>query len=450
MKKINKKMIILTLLFIITIINNLIYLIGTFPGNLTPDSVNQLTQIVTSSYSNAHTPLSTLFYKIPYELFGNIEGMIFFQQIFFAIVSIYGLSVLLKYSKYKIIPIIMYVLFILFPTNGFMLTNMWKDIPYSISIMLLTVIVLQIFNDTNWLKKKRNIILFTFSIILVSLLRHNGIIVGLITLISLFVFNKNTKNNILVCIITIIAYVVTSFSLNGLFNVSNSQSKADIISIPLQQIAAVVSENGILEKEDKDIIEKIAPLETWKEKYNPYLSDNIKNITNDYLKKNVDITRADIIKTYINVVKNNFIIVSKAYLKQISIIWRLDDYPKGALTYYSTEENILKAEKEILNPNISDFYKDTLASSKNNKVGTLICWNPALIMYIVLALILIYVVKNKSAKILFLLVPMMSNILSLMISIPAQDYRYLYPTTLASFIIVTFIIDKFLLKNEKN
>lgn len=446
----NKECIILSLIFIIIVIYNSLYLIGCFPGNFTPDSVNQLSQIVSSEYSDAHTPLSTLFYKIPYEIFGTMEGMIFFQQIFFAIVSIYGLKILLKYCKYKKIISTIFILFILFPTNALMLTNMWKDIPYAISVMLLTIIALQIVIDKSWLSNKWHCILFIIANLLVALFRHNGIIVMLGTLILLFFFNRDIKKNIKIVALTIIVFMVSKFAMTKIFNIQKTQSKSDVISIPLQQIAGIITENGTLEEKDIEVLEKIAPLEVWREKYNPYLSDNIKNLVNDYLQKNNEIDRVDIIKVYINMVGNNFKLATKAYLKQTSILWKINDYPKGALTYYTIEPNVLGQQKEIKSEFLNKVYIKILKESTSNPAAITIFWSPAMIMYIVIIFIIIYMVITKNIKILFLIAPMFANISSLMISIPAQDYRYVYSNLLVSVIVIPFIIDQIVNKYNEN
>jgi hypothetical protein len=61
-------------------------------------------------------------------------------------------------------------------------------------------------------------------------------------------------------------------------------------------------------------------------------------------------------------------------------------------------------------------------------------------MYLAILCCILVIIKKKKASTIFVLIPMFSNIASLLISIPAQDYRYLYANLLCTYIIFIYCI----------
>ena len=446
MERNNKRVyLILGLIFFFTFIINLLYMIGSYPGNMTIDSVNQFNQIATNQYNNYHPVFSTIIYKIPTLIYFSPASIIFAQILFFSIVVTYMAYSMFKYTKIKSwIIVVITVLFSSFLTNGFMLTNMWKDVPYSICIMLLTIFLFNIVStDFKWLESKKNNILFVLIMASVALIRHNGVIVIIFTGLSLIIFQrkKNLKKYLLITITCLILFLGTEKILAGALHSRDTLSKADIVSVPLQQIAAVVQSNGKLKENEKEVLYQIAPSKVWSQSYNRYLSDNIKNLANDSFIKDPSL-RGEVIKIYPSICANNFKVVTKAYLHQISIIWRLRGYERGALTFYTLEENDYGFSKHEIIPALTSGYKKILEVLRSNSILRFIFWNPAILMYIAILLIIISIVKQKSGKVVIIAMPMFANIASLLISIPAQDYRYLYANLLCLPILLFYTTKK--------
>lgn len=441
----NKKTVLILLcgIFVLTLGVNLLYFIGAYPGNMTIDSVNQFNQIATNQYNNYHPVFSSVIYKIPTLIYFSPASIIFAQILLFSIVVTYGAYCIFKYSKINSwIIFIITLAFSLSITNGFMLTNMWKDVPYSIFIMLLTVYMFNIvITDGEWISKKRNIFLMILAMAVIALIRHNGIVVIGLTGLSLVILRrKEFKKYLIFTFIALVCFFAGEKVIEKVLNASDTLSKADIVSVPLQQIAAVIQSNGNLDEDQKETLYKIAPEEEWSSKYNRYLSDNIKNLANEKFIEEPEL-RTEIIKMYPKICVNNIGTVTKAYLYQTSIIWRLRGYDRGALTFYTLEENDYGFEKHELVPSFTKIYKKLLDVTREKSILKLIVWNPAILMYIAIALIIVTVIKTKKAGIVIISMPMFANIAGLLISIPAQDYRYLYANILCIWIILLYSVD---------
>lgn len=445
MDKEKKKMIIfLVVIFLFSLIVNSFYLIGAFPGNMTLDSVAQFSQLANNQYTNYHPAFSTILYKIPTLIYFSPASIIFMQILMFSAVITYTTYSLYKNTKInKIFIFIVMICFSMFITNGFMLSNMWKDVPYSICVMLLTTCCLNIVSTNGeWLSKKSNTILLIATMSFVSLIRHNGIIVAILTTLALMIFMRgNFKKKLLILIATFIVYIGVNGALTTLLKVEDTMSMADIVSIPLQQIAAVIKNNGKLTKEQEEILYEIAPKEEWQEKYNKYLSDNIKNLANEKFKEDSSY-RTEIIKIYPSICINNFKTVVKAYLEQTSIIWSLGKYDTGALTFYTLEPNEFGFAKRIISPIHTLAYRELLMTTTRISFVKFIVWNPAILMYLSIIFLIIDIIRRKKISTIIISIPMFANILGLLISIPAQDYRYLYANLLCTCIIFIYCIRK--------
>ena len=440
----------LCIIFAVTFLVNLLYLIGAYPGNMTIDSVNQFNQIATNSYNNYHPVFSSLIYKLPTLIYFSLASIICAQVLFFSAVTTYFAFCTFRYTKIKTWIIVAVTLaFSMFPTNGFMLTNMWKDIPYSICIMLLTCFLFNfVASEGEWFNKKRNIAVTIISMACVALIRHNGVVIIGITGLTLAFYKKTEfRKFLIITIVAIICFFGTEKIISKALNASDTLSKADIVSIPLQQIAAVIQSNGNLTKKQESILYKIASKEEWSYSYNRYLSDNIKNLANKKFAEDSKL-RTEIIKMYPSICMHNFKTVTKAYLHQTSIIWRFNNYERGALTYYTLEENNYGFSKHELVPAITKTYKRFLEVSRDNFVLRFVIWNPAIIMYVVIILMIITIIKTKKAGIIVIAMPMLANIASLLISIPAQDYRYLYANILCGFVILLYFISEVCYNNK--
>ena len=73
-------------IFLIVIIIFGLGLLALYPGLITSDGVDQLSQAITGEYIDAHPPLHSLIVGGLYKLFGSISAIGVFQIILFAII----------------------------------------------------------------------------------------------------------------------------------------------------------------------------------------------------------------------------------------------------------------------------------------------------------------------------------------------------------------------------
>ncbi|MGE5626547.1 MAG: DUF6020 family protein [Solirubrobacterales bacterium] len=416
------------------------YLIGFYPGFMSVDSISQWKQMVEFKFSSWHPVISTLFYYICARLWNSPASVAMAQILILTIVFMFGIYVLLKLKVNKIILSFSILFFALYPTNGLMVINLWKDIMYSIMLLWLTIILIEIITSKGkWLAPRYHRIILIINLLGVIFLRYNGILTFALVIISLaIVFKKYRKKTIGITIIIMIMYGIISGPFFNLLKVEKEPS-VEALGIPMQQVAAVIKYNGMLNQHQKEFFNKLLPLNLWASEYNPYSTNPIKfNDKFDVLYASQH--KGEFIKFWSVAVINNPGIVTEAYLKHTSMIWRPVPY-KDAYTYTLTagiSKNDMGLKSAVLSQGVT--YRANRILSYTLETDKMIYfWRPAVWLYICIIAGLI-IAKLRGKEYLLLLVPILSNSLAFMIATPAQDYRYQYVNFLIASIMVPMTI----------
>ncbi len=116
------------IVFIVTFGVLLIYYYAYFPGLYSPDSNDQLRQVVSGIYSDWHPVIHTgLFFTLPLQIFHSNEVIVFLQILWFSLAFSYLLTIMRIYgSTIKFVVVCMAVI-LLSPMTGNILMYPWKD-----------------------------------------------------------------------------------------------------------------------------------------------------------------------------------------------------------------------------------------------------------------------------------------------------------------------------------
>ena len=441
--------------FIFIFFVNLIFLLKFYPGNLTYDSFNEISQVkgilpLMNNHSILHTGILAIFIKIGM-LFKSINLGVFLYSLFQIIIVSLTFSYILYFLAKHKIPLIFRIISLFFfmfhPINIFYSFTMWKDILFSCSFVLFTILIYYLSKNDNYFMKKRNIVLFIIISLLVMYLRNNGLYIVLLTLITLFIILRKKIKRILPVFLSIIIFFFTSkLIIFNALNIKGVDTK-EILSFPSQSISRIYKYNyNKLNKKEIKQIEKFYSNKIG-EVYNPILSDNTKNMLNqkylsehkkEYIKLNFNLLKKYPKEYFESFVSNSYgyyyvntnytsIILQKSdslgivhkeifnnliiYLVLVFIItiislitlWNLND-----------KKNILLMA--LLLPVILTISKDNALIQLFMNIG----------IYILITFIcLIYNIKNKN-NILFY-IPTIILWLTILLSPVYSEFRYLYP-----------------------
>ena len=114
-----------------------------YPGIITPDGINQWRQIQTGQFNDELPVLHTLLVILITRVWSTPASVILAQIIFLSLTLAWGISVLEESGLPRWAGWVLVAIFTLSPVNGRMVVTLWKDIPYSACLLLLSIMVLK-------------------------------------------------------------------------------------------------------------------------------------------------------------------------------------------------------------------------------------------------------------------------------------------------------------------
>ena len=326
-----------------------------------------------------------------------------------------------------------------------------KDTLYAVFLLKFMVLLYDIVNSNGeFLKKNGNLTKTVLVAIAVCCFRSNGTVVCICSLIvTLFVIKKNRKRFLLLMIVVLVANTVV-----GHLEEANYESDAkfrESTGVLMAQIGAVLNDPAAkIDEKDLKNLNKLLPIETWKENYRPSFADYIKldkRFDNDWLNQN----KISFIKIWFKIMLKNFPIYVKAYICHSYGYWGLLKYPPDMTQSYFTSINnntnedsewgVFCEKNNLLNQSM---LPQEVSAKLENLFGTAIMKNfsftPGAMMWLVfLCVTILFGKKMYVACVPYL--PIIFTWGTMMIASPASlIYRYSYYLVLALPIVVVMTI----------
>lgn len=283
------------------------YFLYQYPGIMTPDSVNQFEQVLgLIPYSNhhpwVHTLLIGLIYNIGYRLTGSMLVALslytFFQMCLLAGSVSYFISTLRRFLVRPAVCLFAALFYALIPYHAVFSVTIWKDIPFAAAVMLFGCSLFRLLfdkssekngsgTDSPGSKNLPALCVFTVTGLMLCLFRSNGWYAFLLCFpFLLFYFRKKAKTMFPALFGILLTAVIIKYPVMNAFHVTPPDF-AESLSIPIQQITAVICNDRPLAEEELELIEKVVDLTYIKKLYDPHYADNIKNLVRagnlDYL-----------------------------------------------------------------------------------------------------------------------------------------------------------------------
>ena len=442
---------------ILLLICYLPYMIAYYPAVINYDAANQIKEVmgihtrymdsvvlinenvfITNFNPVIHTLLLGGLFKLGYNL-GSVNFGLFLYSVFQTALVIMTFSYAICFmkkqgikSKYLIISLLIFALVPVFPMYA--MTTV-KDVIFSCLILLLVIYIYKfIINDI----LKRDYFIFFVIVLFMMLFRNNGLYILLLVFPFMIIVLKDKRKSLVsIFVLSLISY----FGYNRLltyFEITNTSIR-EALSIPFQQTARLVKyKEEVIEETDKNIIDVILDYNTLADRYEPDLSDNVKNKYNKY-------ATSDDLKRY-------FIVWFKYLLKEpmIYVDATLNNvygyfYPNTAQWYLYNDYNTKLEEAGFdYHFNNLDVSRDILGgfSSAYSRIPFLglivnIGFTSWIYLFMLCSLI---VTKNK--KYIFTLLPGFVLLLTC-IAGPANTYfRYILPLTFTLPVMVPLLLKK--------
>jgi len=189
----------------------LFYLLSFWPGSLSPDSLDQWEEVIgiKAHFRDWNPAFHTMTIWLITRIKLSPASVAIVQILALGSTVGWALSIFQRYGFSKPVLWFTSLLFALLPVNGFMVITLWKDILYSIVLLILAMYVFQIVMENGlWLIKRKNLLFLGGVLALVSLYRHNGIIPAALTgLLLLCCYLKYWKGIIFASMLALLIHI---------------------------------------------------------------------------------------------------------------------------------------------------------------------------------------------------------------------------------------------------
>ena len=398
-----------------------------FPGIMSWDSMYIWDITQSNDYTNLHPVTYVLFVNLLNDIIDSPWIVIAVQYVYSAFVFAYTGYVLETIGLSRKVCWAVVFILSLYPVNAISNVTMLKDVPYMMSLVLLSIIILRV------LTEKRFGIASAAAVAAVSLIamfsRHNGLLsvpVALILLTVYFLVKKDRKFAVKAAAV-LLAVLAIFFGANKIIEVSlgtrywQRSSVPDLLMMPSAQLSYTIDKNwdsmNDTEKEEAGTYLDIG--------YISYQKENVENweFNNRYLETlNMDgilNNKAGFIKFYFKTLRDYPLDMITEYGQMTGILWASPNYGYTRVRNYGIPKDYadIGLKKQYLFPKTAKFL-DNLP-----KLYFLI--RPAL--WFMLSLLLLFALKKGRRLMGFIIIsPMLANAFGFLFGTPAQNVRYLY------------------------
>ena len=375
-----------------------VYLMAFWPGCMSPDSLCQWKETLTGRFTDWHSAFHTMNIWLINHLWHSPAAVAFAQIFALGSIAGWGLAGLGRLGAPRKMLWGVSLLFALSLVNGLMVITLWKDIAYSISVLALTLLVVQIVSSNGlWFTKRGAWLILALTIILVALYRHNGIVPAFGTPLILLLFYRRFWRRILSALLLALILFV---GIRG----------------PLYDALDVARGRPLVEERLSKLVKTITRDSNREGDHSP---GSIKSIIKKDLQRSSHIWRIQ---------------PDHNYFKRIEYVnfWKDET---NRLRYIGS--NKLGIAPSSVLPGVKAFMFEWYQQSIRPPLYYFI-WSPAFYLYLFLASVAIASVRAGSWKFLALAAPILFHALPfLMMRIPLHKFihRYHYPVILVGMLL---------------
>ena len=427
---------------LISLIYLTVYFSSYFPGLMSLDSIDQVRQIYTGTYSNHqpfyHTMILGAFIRAGLMIFGDINRAVMLYVVF----QILFMAASFAYVTYNIASLGMprwmirlaAAWYALMPFHIMFSFTVWKDVFFGAFVTILIILLIRIERDMAgfW-----TYVAFALFSVLICLIRSNGLFAYVFVFAGVVLLMRKHRSLLVMMPLVIVLSFVLKHNVLSSLNVVQPDT-VESLSIPLQQISRVIAEGGYMTPEDEAFLSNIIDVSSIKDIYDPDISDPIKNAIRDfgneeYLTKNM----GSFAQVYLRTVIHNPSLCVFAWVDSTCGYWN-SGYNYW-VWFWDVEENDLGISRTVFSPGVLRFMDRYLWLFYNVRAFQLFT-AIGMFVWIVLVLFVRSIAKKNRAGIIAA-VPILATLLSLLVSSPVYaEFRYMYPlfTALPILFAITF------------
>lgn len=411
-----------------------LYWFNWFPALLSKDTYVQIQQALGNEpYSNHHPWLHTMiikfFMNVGKAVFGSNQAGVALTAFASLLVSSFILLWILRHYCDKVpsgVWMSAALIFMIEPIHCVYSITIWKDVMFAYALAAFCFMLIFMEGE---IKKSGRLKAYIWALYIALTFifcfsRTNGLYAWLFTLpFLLWHYRRNLKPWIAASIICLLLIIGYKGWLLPHFQVTEPDT-VESLSVPLQQVAFAIRNEGEFSEYDKSVINNIVDMEAMGERYNAHISDPVKNLirnsgSQEYIAQN----KLDFIKMYISVGVKNPLDYIVAFLNQSRGYWyqKMSNY-----IYFSEGVHRFAAELDIVRTPLFPAGASAMADALMNKYCDAwhTVWSLALSTYSVWILFVYSWGKKRTC---FYFLPVIGVFITLVIATPVNDeFRYAY------------------------
>ena len=406
-----------------------IYFCCYYPGLLSLDSIDQVSQIFSGVYSNHqpfyHTMLIGAFIRFGLSMFGDINAAVAFyvvvQVLFMAATFAFVVENMAVLNLPTWTAVAATIAYAVLPYHIMFSFTVWKDVYFGAAVTLLIVFWIRLSNGIG--NKIFAYVGFSLSGTVMCIIRSNGLFAYVFVLIAVVLLMRKRRDVIFIMAATVVVAFILKHSVLSAFNVTPPDT-VESLSIPLQQVSRAVADGGEIAEGDVVLLSQILDYDALADTYDPDISDPVKNMIRDfgneaYLSDNLGAYGM----LYLRTLMKNPVSYVTAWVDSTCGYWN-SGYGYW-VWYWDIEDNPYGIAVSVASPAVHRFMDEYLWLYYNNNILETFT-AVGLFVWIVLALLSLCIAKRDRAGIVAI-VPILAILLSLLVSSPVySEFRYMY------------------------
>lgn len=382
-----------------------------WPGMYCQDGVDQWQQNSSGAYRNWH-PIVHTWLQIGFTRMNFPAGLPIIQSL--ALLALGWRLISAFYTRLSKFGVLMMMLMLFYnPFTISALNSSWKDVLFSVALLWVGLDLVQIMRGQVLSMKK--LLLVGIALFLVSTLRHNGAAVGLAVAILYFWRNLKSLKVAALGVMSLVIVLPLCYRLLGF-----GASPPKILTYTALHLLAGYTQIYPSSEHRMFVLQLIPPLHTLH--YSPASIDWL-ILTPDLNHKAIRQAEPEIYSRLVKVFIHDSWTLMQLYGQQINILVRLAPNRIYPTTYFSSETFL---DQHPLNTVFADVRRFLLEQEKQQVYGTA-AWpwqSPPIIIVVALTFVCLIWFDSKQHTLLWLTLPSLLSYLTVLVSIPAQEYRY--------------------------
>jgi hypothetical protein len=433
-----------------------LFLLIFYPGLITQDSLIQWEQVFTGQYTDAHPIFFALLIKVISSVYNSPAAVVLVQILMLCLSLAWGFSELERMGCPRKILWMLSILCAILPVNILGALALRKDIPFSASILALSVIFLKLINTRGeWLRGRGHWLGLGFILGVISLSRINGLPVSLGSLVLILLHYRPVWRR--VCAAAGVLALMLLMMYGPVYSALKVKHVSEFGSVLfLHHIAAHLAAGTPLEIDQAKYLKRLAPLDGWN--YDCCTANpTAQAIFPGSLQQNYDLPliKQDVQKPT-RIALNLFLKDPMVDIRHMvctgQIVWNLESSCPdrivvslmpielfiNPLDSYRIIPNFMGFKAGSLFPGLIRFANPYMQIFTNGFVHW-VNFTPAIYLYLAIYCTSLLAYRRKNLRLILFLVPIVLQSVTLLLINISQAYRYQYGIVLVGLLSIGFL-----------